>query len=148
MPETPKKKDRENKKRRNKEDKEKKMRERRENAQKGKSWNDMMAYVDENGNISSQPPDPRKRKEIKAEDIRIGVPQYTAPSPEELIRSGKVTFFNHEKGFGFIQDGSTQQSIFVHANNLTTQINKDDKVSFELENGHRGVFATNVKLIN
>ena len=148
MAETPKKKERENKKRKNKKDKEEKMKERRENAKKGKTLNDMMAYLDENGNISSRPPDPRKKIEIKVEDIQIGVPQYVAPTKEELTHSGKVTFFNYEKGFGFIKDQVTQQSIFVHANNLSASINENDNVSFELENGHRGFFAVNVKLLS
>ena|SRR5436190_2671653 len=148
MAETPKKKERENKKRKNKKDKEDKMKERRENVKKGKTLDDMMAYLDENGNISSKPPDPRKRIEIKVEDIQIGVPQYVAPTQEELTHSGKVTFFNHEKGFGFIKDLVSQQSIFVHANNLSGNINENDKVSFELENGPRGFFAVNVKLVD
>jgi len=148
MAETPKKKERENKKRKNKKDKEDKMKERRENVKKGKTLDDMMAYLDENGNISSKPPDPRKRIEIKVEDIQIGVPQYVAPTQEELTHSGKVTFFNNEKGFGFIKDLVSQQSIFVHANNLSGNINENDKVSFELENGPRGFFAVNVKVMN
>src|SRR5258705_4763244 len=138
MGETPKKKDRENRRDRAKRDKADKMRERKENAKKGKGLDDMMAYVDENGNISSTPPDPRKRVEIKLEDIRIGVPEYVEPTEAELIRKGKVTFFDHSKGFGFIKDQITQESIFVHANNLAGPIKENDKVIFEVETGPRG----------
>lgn len=127
-------------------DKAEKMKDRKENAAKGKSLNDMLAYVDENGNISSTPPDPRKRKEIKLEDIAIGVPEYVEPEEGELIHTGRVTFFNNEKGFGFIKDKVTQESIFVHANNLTTAIKENDEVSFEVEKGPRGLMAVNVKL--
>ena len=56
------------------------MQERKENAQKGKSLDSMMAYVDENGNLSSTPPDRRKKVEIRVEDIEIGVPKYTPPT--------------------------------------------------------------------
>src|SRR5687768_17631942 len=109
------KKEREKKKQQEKKDKEARKKERKENAGK----DDMMAYVDENGNISDTPPDPRKKKEFKLEDIQIGVPEYVPPTEAELTRTGKVTFFNHEKGFGFIKDLVTQQSIFVHINNLS-----------------------------
>jgi cold shock CspA family protein len=68
------------------------------------------------------------------------------PTEEELTRKGKVTFFNNEKGFGFIKDMQSQQSLFVHANNLTAPIKENDKVSFEIEMGQRGPMAVNVKI--
>jgi cold shock CspA family protein len=108
----------------------------------------MIAYLDENGNLSSTPPDPRKRVEVKLEDIQIGVPEYVPPTEEELTRKGKVTFFNNEKGFGFIKDMQSQQSLFVHANNITVPIKENDKVSFEIEMGQRGPMAVNVKIIS
>ncbi|HET6722554.1 MAG TPA: cold shock domain-containing protein, partial [Chitinophagaceae bacterium] len=127
-------------------DKAEKMQERKENAKKN-NFDDMIAYLDENGNLSSTPPDPRKRVEVKLEDIQIGVPEYVPPTEEELTRKGKVTFFNNEKGFGFIKDMQSQQSLFVHANNLTAPIKENDKVSFEVEMGQRGPMAVNVKIV-
>src|SRR4026208_542090 len=121
MAESWKKKDREQKKRKERNDKAERMNQRKENTKK-KSFDDMIAYLDENGNLSSQPPDPRKRVEVKLEDIQIGVPEYVPPTEEELTRTGKVTFFNNAKGFGFIKDLVSQQSVFVHANNLTAPI--------------------------
>jgi cold shock CspA family protein len=140
------KKEREKKKQKRKQDKAEKMKERKEQS-KGKSLDDMMAYIDENGNISDTPPDPRKKVEIKPEDIEIGVPKYVAPTQEELTRSGKITFFNQEKGFGFIRDNISQQSIFIHANNLGFNVKENDKVSFEIEMGQKGPYAVNVKLL-
>ncbi len=140
------KKEREKKKQKKRKDKEEKMLERKEQS-KAKSLNDMMAYVDENGNISDTPPDPSRKKEIKLEDIEIGVPQYTPPTQAELTRTGKVTFFNNEKGFGFIKDHASQESVFVHANNLSDNLKENDKVTFEIEMGQRGAFAVNVKKI-
>ena len=140
------KKEREKKKQKEKQDKAERMKERKEKGGKS-SLDAMMAYVDENGNITDTPPDPSKRKEIKLEDIEIGVPQYVPPTEEELTRKGKITFFNHEKGFGFIKDQQTQESIFVHANNLSGNFKENDKVSFETEMGPRGPYAVNVKLL-
>ena len=140
------KKEREKKKQKERRDKAEKMLERKENAKKN-NFDDMIAYLDENGNLSSTPPDPRKRVEVKLEDIQIGVPEYVPPTEEELTRKGKVTFFNNEKGFGFIKDMQSQQSLFVHANNLTAPIKENDKVSFEVEMGQRGPMAVNVKIV-
>ena len=140
------KKEREKKKQKERKDKAEKMQDRKENAKKG-NFDDMIAYLDENGNLSSTPPDPRKRVEVKLEDIQIGVPEYVPPTEEELTHKGKVTFFNNEKGFGFIKDLQSQQSLFVHANNLTAPIKENDKVSFEIEMGQRGPMAVNVKIM-
>lgn len=141
-----KKKDREQKKQKEKNDKAEKMHDRKEKPKK--SFDDMLAYLDENGNLSSKPPDPNKKVEVKLEDIQIGVPQYVPPTEEELTRTGKVTFFNTAKGFGFIKDLVSQQSVFVHVNNLESQIKENDKVSFQIEMGPRGAAATKVKLMN
>ena len=140
------KKDREQRKQKAKRDKAEKMQERKESGKKA-SFDDMIAYLDENGNLSATPPNPLKRTEIRAEDIQIGVPEYVPPTAEELMRTGKVTFFNTAKGFGFIKDLVSQQSVFVHANDLTESIKENDKVSFEIQMGKRGPMAANVKLI-
>jgi cold shock CspA family protein len=139
------KKEREQKKKKNKKDKAEKMQERKEKSKQ--SFDDMIAYLDENGNLSTTPPDPRKRKEIKVEDIQIGVPEYVPPTQAELTRKGKVTFFNSAKGFGFIKDSVSQESVFVHANNVSFDIKENDTVSFEIEMGQRGAAAVNVSLI-
>ena len=63
------------------------------------------------------------------------------------FRTGKVSFFNHEKGFGFIRDLVTQESIFVHINNLSGPVQENDKVSFTTEKGPRGLMAVNVNIV-
>lgn len=140
------KKEREQKKQKEKKQKEERRKERKENSKKGKSLDEMMAYTDENGNISSTPPDPRKRKEIKVEDIEIGVPKPRILDPAELIRKGTVTFFNESKGYGFIRDLENQQSVFVHVNSCSEPIQERSKVIFEVEMGPKGANAVNVKL--
>jgi cold shock CspA family protein len=142
------KKDREQKKQKARKQKEERKKDRKENSQKGKSLEDMMAYIDENGHISSTPPDPSKRKEIKAEDIEIGVPKQIPVDPSELIRQGVVTFFNQAKGYGFIKDSKTQQSVFVHINSCSDPIQEQSRVQYEVEMGPKGASAANVKLIS
>jgi cold shock CspA family protein len=146
MSETWNKKEREKKKQQNKKEKAERKQERKENAKPGKSLEDMLAYLDENGNLSSKPPDPRKKINVKLEDIEIGVPKHVPVNPEDLIRTGIVTFFNESKGYGFIKDIVTQQSVFVHVNSLREEINEHNKVIFEIEMGPKGANAVNVKL--
>ena len=139
------KKEREKKKQQSKKEKEERKQERKENS-KSKSFDDMLAYIDENGNISSTPPDLSKRKEVKLEDIEIGVPKQAAVDPADLIRTGIVTFFNESKGYGFIKDLQSQESVFVHVNGLKEAIKENNKVNFEIEMTHKGASAINVKL--
>jgi len=110
---------------------------------KGKSLEEMMAYIDENGNISDTPPDPRLKKVYRTEDIRVGVPKQE-DMPDE-IRTGVVAFFNDAKGFGFINDQQTNERIFIHINNLEEPIKETDKVTYEVEAGPRGLSAVNVR---
>lgn len=136
--------DSEKKRQQKKNEKEERRRERQAN--KGQSLDDMIAYVDENGNITSTPPDPTKKKEVPLESIRIGVARQEDREEEDATRQGTVTFFNISKGYGFIKDTSNQESIFVHANNLNgLVIAEGDKVTFETEPGMKGPTAVRVK---
>lgn len=134
-----------NKKEKKRKDKEKKKLARKEGEKKG-SLDDMIAYVDENGMISSAPPDPTKKKDIKLEDIKIGIPNRESVEEEDPIRKGIVTFYNDSKGFGFIRDLETNESVFVHANNLLEEISEDNVVNYEKVMGPKGPAATQVKL--
>ncbi|GAA4452624.1 hypothetical protein GCM10023189_16280 [Nibrella saemangeumensis] len=127
-------------------DKKEKKEERKANAGKGKSLDDMIAYVDENGNITSTPPDPNKKRTINSEDIQIGVARQEDIDPATLIRTGTVTFFNESKGYGFIKDVKSQDSIFVHVNSLKTPIKQGDKVTFDVEMTAKGPSAIDVQL--
>lgn len=146
MAETWNKKEREKKKQQNKKEKAERKQERKDNSKQGKSLDDMIAYLDENGNLSSKPPDPRKKVDIKVEDIEIGVRKQEPINPEDLIRKGTVTFFNDSKGYGFIKDDVTGESVFVHINSLAEAIKEQNKVIFEVEMGPKGSNAVNVKL--
>ncbi len=85
----------------------------------------MMAYVDENGMITDTPPDPTKKKKvIKAENIEIGVPK-REEEIEETVKTGKVSFFDSSKGFGFILDIKSQEKYFVHVSGLIDEVAED-----------------------
>jgi cold shock CspA family protein len=126
-------------------EKEKKRLEKKENKDPN-SPDDMIAYVDEYGNITDTPPDLSRRTKINAEDIQIGVARGSGTGADETLRSGIVAFFNDDKGYGFIKDSANGRTVFVHANNLIDQIKQDNQVVFEVENGPKGVYAVNVKL--
>lgn len=138
------KKEKEKKRLKQKQEKREKMEERKANASKSKSLDDMMAYVDEDGNLTSTPPDPtRKRKEINAEDIEIGVPKYV--EEEAVPNEGHVGYFHETKGFGFIIDKNTKERIFFHVNQTVERLQENDKVFFEVEKGPKGWNAVRVR---
>lgn len=128
-------------------EKEERKQERKANAVKGQSLEEMMAYVDENGNISDTPPDPKKMKQILAENIVIDVERAKPEDPADLIKKGTVTFYNESKYYGFIKEDSTGESVFVHAKALLEPIKNNDKVTFEVEMTFKGPSAIKVKKI-
>ena len=140
------KKEKEKKRLKKRKEKQEKKEERKAAKEAGGSDN-MMAYLDEDGNIVDTPPDPTiKKKIIKASSIEIGVPK----REEEVVDKnhlGKVSFFDHSKGFGFIIDNLNQEKYFVHVSGLVDDIEENDKVGFELERGMKGMNAVNVKKV-
>ncbi len=132
-----------NKKEKKRKDKENKRLARKENDPN--SFDDMIAFVDENGNLTTTPPDPSKKEKINAEDIQVSVPRevYQEVDP---VREGTVSYFNQSKGFGFIIDRQTKESIFVHVNNTLEEIKEGNVVKFEVERGQKGLVAVQVKV--
>jgi len=141
-----------------KSEKEKKRLKRREDKQKKKAARKAeakengggipLAYVDFNGNLVDTPPDPTMKVEIEAEDIVLGIPKKEEGDVEEFdpVRKGKVSFFDTSKGFGFIIDTEDQEKYFCHVSGLIDEIAENDKVTFELEKGQRGMNAVKVTL--
>ncbi|MEH6535978.1 MAG: cold shock domain-containing protein [Psychroserpens sp.] len=107
------------------------------------------AYVDQFGNLTDTPPNPADKVKVKAKNIVIGIPKREDLDEEEYdpIRKGKVSFFDHSKGFGFIIDTEDQEKYFCHVSGLIDEIEENDKVQFELEKGNRGMNAVRVKVI-
>lgn len=115
---------------------------------KTSSFEDMIAYVDENGVITSTPPEENPQKEeIKQEEIMISIPKKEKEEP--VVLKGKVDFFNTSKGFGFIKELIRGESYFFHVNNiLSSAIAEGDIVTFDLERGLKGMNAINIRLEN
>lgn len=140
--ETFEKRNKEQKRLKRRQDKQQKKDERKQGEKKTANLEDMMAYIDENGNISDTPPDPRNKKVYNAEDIQIGIP---AGNTRDNTRTGTVNFFNEEKGFGFIVEDGSREKIFLHTSNLLEPVGLNDKVKYETQFGDRGLVAINVK---
>lgn len=115
---------------------------------KANSFEDMIAYVDENGVITSTPPTENvKKEEIKQEEILISVPKKEKEEP--VVLRGKVDFFNTSKGFGFIKELSNGERYFFHVNNvLSSELNEGNIVTFDLERGLKGMNAINIRREN
>ena len=62
------------------------------------------------------------------------------------MKEGTVKFFNESKGYGFIKDDETENEYFVHVSEIVDRIKDNDKVTFELKEGRKGLNAVNVKL--
>ncbi|MCK9424292.1 MAG: cold shock domain-containing protein [Bacteroidales bacterium] len=139
------KKEKEKKRLKKRVDKQQKLADRKANAQGG-GRESMIAYVDENGNITATPPDPANKKKIDAESIVIGVPK-REKEEKTTVRNGRVEYFNNSKGFGFIKELDTQEKYFVHVNSLIEEIKENDMVTFEIERGFKGMSAVRVKKV-
>ncbi|WP_224996074.1 cold-shock protein [Cesiribacter sp. SM1] len=61
------------------------------------------------------------------------------------MNTGTVKFFNEQKGFGFIKETGTNQEYFVHISELVDEVRENDEVTFDLQEGRKGLNAVNVK---
>jgi cold shock CspA family protein len=136
----------------NKKEKEKKRLKRREEKAKKKEARKAekgggipFAYVDHNGNLTDTPPDPSMKVKVDAETINLDYKKEKVE--EDPIRKGKVAYFDTSKGFGFITDSENQEKYFTHVSGLLEEIAENDKVTFELEKGLKGMNAVRVKKI-
>lgn len=137
--------EKEKKRLKKREDKRKKMLARKEAKANGEYVVNEFVYVDYNGNFTDTPPDPAERERINAENIVVGVPKKEEVKTSGFI--GKVNFFDHSKGFGFIIDPETQEKYFVHVSECLDEISEGDKVQFDIIKGAKGLNASKVKKI-
>ena len=87
----------------------------------------------------------KKKEKISAESIIIGIPK--SENVKKDGYTGKVSFFDHSKGFGFIVDPETQEQFFVHISECIDEIKEGNKVSFDTVKGTKGLNAVKVKVI-
>jgi len=119
-----------------------KKQQRKEDRKSSGSTDDIYAYVDEYGRITSAPPE-KSNEEINLEDICISTPK---KEEIEVIRKGIVDYYNTDKGYGFIKNIETSDKYFFHISNAPENIKQGYIVSFDLEKGTQGMNAVNITL--
>lgn len=62
------------------------------------------------------------------------------------MKEGTVKFFNESKGYGFVKSNDDNKEYFVHVSGLIDEIRENDDVTFDLEEGRKGLNAVNVRL--
>lgn len=128
------------KKQKKQQDKLSRREERKSNNNKGKSLDEMLVYVDVNGNFTSVPPHLQNKEEDLARAKKAKMNQ------DELITdfSGVVSYV-HEKGYGFITEAITNENVFFHYGQLNEPINKNDVVEYKKERTPRGYQAIEIR---
>lgn len=139
------KKEKEKKRLQKRKEKEERKEERKANKET-KSFEDMIAYVDENGNFSSTPPDITKKRAVKESDIDLSSRNKGGAGNNEA-KTGVVKFFEKDKGYGFIKDSQTQEEYFFHHSSANFPIAQSNQVTFELESGPKGLNAVRIHKI-
>ena len=64
------------------------------------------------------------------------------------MKEGTVKFFNEAKGFGFVKETATNEEFFVHVSGLVDKVRENDAITFEVQQGRKGLNAVNVRLVN
>ena len=105
------------------------------------SFEDMIAYVDENGVLCSTPPD-KTKVSVDVNEISISTPKQE--DVEILPLNGRIEFFNEAKGYGFVKDIGSSEKYFFHISSAPASIAQGDIVTFELEKGSRGPCAVDI----
>lgn len=139
------KRDREKAKQSKREEKQKRKEERMSSG--SRSFEEMLAYVDENGVLHSTPEGIKPKEEIDASEIEISVPK--KGEPEEIVPlNGWIDHYNASKGYGFIKDAESGEKYFFHISSAPENISEGAKVTFEIERGTRGMNAVRISIIN
>ncbi len=63
------------------------------------------------------------------------------------MNEGTIKFFNETKGFGFITPNDGGDDLFVHVTGLNGRVRENDKVTYDVQQGKRGLNAVNVTVI-
>jgi cold shock CspA family protein len=127
---------RENEKKRQQKKLEKQKRKEERKVSGKSSLDDMIAYVDENGMITSTPPNLQQKEVIEQGEILISIPKREAEAA--VIRTGRVDFFSSPKGYGFIKNMENTEKYFFHISHAPRDIATGRIVTFDLEKSNRG----------
>lgn len=103
-------------------------------------------YMGADGQLTTEKPEDFIREEVSLDEIQISTPKKEDLEQEDPVKIGIVKNFNNDKGYGFIEQKETGETLFVHINNIEGTIKEGNKVSFEIEKGPKGLVAVKVKL--
>jgi cold shock CspA family protein len=112
-------------------------------AEKPKSFEEMLAYIDENGNITSTPPDGTQKRAVNEFEIDLTSKNKGSVAPPGQ-RHGVVKRFDTSKGYGFIRDSQTSEEFFFHFKSANFEIAQSDRVTFKTEQSPRGSNAVSI----
>lgn len=125
---------------------EKQQRKEERKANKGNgTFEEMIAYVDENGMITDTPPDITGKPEIEAKNIPVSTPP--RETEEDPLYQGRIEYFNPDKGYGFIKAKENAEKYFFHITQALTPITEGDPVTFETERGPKGINAVKITAV-
>ncbi len=126
-----------------KQQKKKEKQERREinksNNNKGKSMEEMFAYVDEFGNISDTPP--TQVYKFKEEDLLRPV------ESEDEFLFGKVSYYNETGNYGFIRDNETRETVYFNDKLAGMVLTLNQKVKYKYTRTKQGNQISEVELM-
>lgn len=108
-----------------------------------KTFEEMLAYVDEDGNLTDLPPDARTSSTGSGPKVH----RDTSENPSS-VKTGKVVFFDAAKGYGFVEDSKNGKRVFVHQNSTPVAIKMNDILEFTVVKGAKGLQASSIKKIN
>ncbi|MDR0228687.1 MAG: cold shock domain-containing protein [Flavobacteriaceae bacterium] len=132
------------KKAQKRQEKAQKREERKTNNNKGKSLEDMLVYVDRFGNLTDLSPEQQAEEEAK--QAKYPKKEVIHSTDENTIFTGIVNYYS-EKGFGFITEDQTKESIFVHGSETNQPLQKGAKVQYQKKQTAKGINAVAVKII-
>jgi cold shock CspA family protein len=138
------KRDNEKKKQSKRQEKQKRKEDRKTNNSRGASLEDMFAYVDENGMITSTPPESTAKDKTDLDSIIISIPR-KEDAEETPVYTGRIEYYNEAKGYGFIKDLNSVKKYFFHISAAPKDIKEGNLVNFELERGIRDLNAVNIQ---
>jgi cold shock CspA family protein len=127
-------------------EKEQRKEERKADSKDTKSFEDMLAYVDENGNLTSTPPDQSKKRVIREAEIDL-TSRNKGGAASPYLNQGIVKYFDTTKGFGFIKNDQTSEELFFHHKSANFPIAQSDRVTYETEMGPKGLNAVRISKV-